>query len=120
MWFKIFINTDNIMRTSISDAKEHLKDFANVVKDKVDENTPEDTKTLLWNTQISQITRIWLKLFIKVYNDTFYAKFVEYWVMWREYKYNKPKWNIFYEWVWVWMFRRAWFALKDKFIYNWK
>lgn len=63
----------------------------------VDENTPEDTRTLLKNTKIE---------FAKKFGDTYswsvvnewldYAPIVEKGVSWKKFQYNKPKWVAFW------------------------
>ena len=68
---------------------EGLKDL----KEWIDSKTPEDTTTLLWNNKIQWVIKKWNVYFGRVYNDTDYAKYVEYGVRGKKYRYQKPKWN---------------------------
>lgn len=120
MWFKVEINTDEILRVSFDEARSFLKDKAQVVKEWVDSLTPEREKVLLKNNKISDVVRNWLRFSIKVYNETLYAIFVEYWVMWKIYNYHKPAWKIFFSWIWAAMFRKTWFKYKDSFNFKTK
>lgn len=114
MWFRINIDTNAILRNQKAKMKNKLDKFTDIVLDKINEKTPEDTKELLWNNQRSEIIENGDKLYSRVFNDTEYAPYVEYWV-WREFKYNKPKWKIFFTWIWAWMYWRTWKEVKDKF-----
>jgi len=114
MWFKVNINTNAILRNQKAKMIKKLDKYTDVVKKKIDEKTPEDTKELLWNTQRSEVIENGNKLYSRVFNNTEYAPYVEYWV-WREFKYNKPKGKIFFTWIWAGMFWRTWQEVKDKF-----
>lgn len=73
------------------------------LKEWVDEKTPEDTKTLLWNNQITQADIVWNTVMWKVFNDTEYAYKVEYWMP-RAVNYHKPKWTVFFKsWQYKWL-----------------
>jgi hypothetical protein len=71
------------------------------VKRKIEDKTPEDTKKLVWSYKIQEARQTWNIISWKVYNNTPYAYYVEYWVWGKIYKYNKPKGNIFKLWVWA-------------------
>ncbi len=117
MWFKINIDFTSIHHENIKEAKERLDKFADIVVEWVKWRTPEDTKTLLkaiWKTDQTQVlNRITQKVLDQKKLE--YTPYVEYWVLWRSYRYNKPKGTIFLVWVWAWMFRKTYFDLKDKF-----
>lgn len=95
-----------------------VNDWLKDLKNSIDNKTPEDTKTLLWNNDISEATQIWNTIIWSIFNTTKYWIFVEYWVWWNKYKYNKPKWNIFYKWVWARMFTRWFDEEKPKILNN--
>lgn len=90
----------------------------NTLKIAIDNKTPEDTKTLLWNNKIDFAITILDTTSWKIYNDTPYWLFVEYWVMSKKYNYNKPKWSIFYRWIWARMFTRWFDETKQEILNN--
>jgi hypothetical protein len=49
---------------------------------------------LLWNNKIEKAKQVWDYIIWKVYNETEYWKYVEYWVRWKSFNYHKPKWQI--------------------------
>lgn len=114
MWFRIEIDVNSLLKQQKSKMIKKLDKFTDIVKQKIDEKTPEDTKVLLWNNERSEVIDYWDKLHSRVFNDTEYAPYIEYWV-WREFKYNKPKGNIFYEWNWAWMYWRTRKEVKNDF-----
>lgn len=120
MWVRINIDFWAIKAKNLVEAKEMLDNFADKVLEWVKSRTPEDTQDLLkaiWKTwQTHEGTKIIQR--VKDKKWLVYTPFVEYWVWWNVYKYNKPKWTIFLVWVWAWMFRRTHFDLKDKFNEN--
>lgn len=115
MWFKVDININKLINQQKGNMIQKLDKFTDIVKDRVDEKTPEDTKDLLWSNQRSEVIINWSKLHSRVYNDTEYAPYVEYWVEWKFYEYHKPKWKTFYSWVWAWMYWRTKNEINNKF-----
>ena len=95
---------ENIIEKSLID---WVNKWLEILKNTIDSKTPEDTKTLLWNNKIKQAVPVWWVIKWSVENTTEYAIFVEYWVRWRDYNYHKPKWSVFYTWVWARMFARS-------------
>jgi len=91
-----------------------IDQLGTLAKEWVDEKTPEDTKRLLGNNKKIPTKREWSRVESWVMNDTPYVRHVEWWVKKRIYRYNKPKWNIFHEWVGVGMFRRTKAELMEK------
>lgn len=73
----------------------------------IEDLTPEDTTRLVNSYKIRWAKDEWNKIVWEVYTNVPYAIFVEYWVAWKAYRYNKPKWNIFNIWVWNRTFTRA-------------
>jgi len=103
---------DSLMQDIAKTIPEQYKAFISekqvVTKaDKVDEKTPESTKTLLWNNKQVKARKLWNNYIWSVENDTEYAVYVEYWVWWKDFNYNKPKWSNFYSWVGARMFTRT-------------
>jgi len=96
--------------------KSWIDEGLKILKDEVDRNTPEDTKTLLWNTEIFPATQFWDTITWEVSNSTDYVWFVEFWV-WKDYNYHKPKWTVFKKWTWARMFTQA-YETKQKEIIN--
>lgn len=94
---------------------EAINEALEYIKKKIDEKTPEDTKTLVWNNEIIKARSIWGEIIGSVQNTTWYAIYVEYGRSKTEgvpkigikYKYNKPKGSIFYEGVGARMFTRT-------------
>jgi hypothetical protein len=78
-----------------------------ILKNAIDSHTPEDTRTLLWNNKINRASNISWTIKWSVENNTEYAIYVEYWVRWKSFNYHKPKWSVFYSWVWARMFSKA-------------
>ena len=102
----IKINIDGVKKQIDKEVESKLLLALEYLKNEVDENTPEDTKTLLKNNKIDEIFKVWTKIIWSISNDTEYAQYVEYWVG-RNFNYNKPKGSIFYTWVWARMFTRT-------------
>lgn len=117
MWFSINIDFKKIKQDWLNEAKKQLDEFADLVVIWVKSRTPEDTKELLNSITKTKQTFTWRFILqqVKPNKEILYLGPVEYWVQWNTYNYNKPKWSIFYKWVWAWMFRRTHFDLKDKF-----
>lgn len=67
--------------------------------------TPEDTKTML-DSYVNTIKTTDEAIIWEVWNTAEHAIFVEYWVEWQKYNYHKPKWSVFYQWVWNRTFAR--------------
>ena len=101
-----------------SKIKKSLNEWLEKLKVSIDEKTPEDTKTLLGNNEIEKATTSWDYIVWKVFNETLYWIYVEYWVQSKEYNYNKPKWNIFYVWTWARMFTRWYDETKQEILNN--
>lgn len=77
------------------------------LKQQIDDRTPEDTKKLVGNNELIPVTRSWSITRGGVINRTPYAAYVEFGVYGKEYRYNKPKWFIFYKGVGARMYTRA-------------
>ena len=96
-----------------------------LIKRRIDEKTPEDTKELVGNNNIIKAEKFWSKIIWKVQNKTGYAIYVEYWrskiggvpKVGVSFKYNKPKGTIFSEGVGARMFSRTMDEERD-FIIN--
>ena len=87
-----------------------VKKWILLLSEEINANTPEKSKTLLGNNKVEDAKQIGDMIIAKVSNDTPYAGYVEYWVMWWWYNFHKPAWSIFYTapaWEWAWMFRRS-------------
>lgn len=84
-----------------------INNWLTFLKQKIEEKTPEDTRTLVWNYEKKDASVQWNIVSWKVLNRTPYAYWVEYGVWGRIYKYNKPKGNIFKIWVWARMMTRT-------------
>ncbi len=84
-----------------------INNWLTFLKQKIEEKTPEDTRTLVWNYEKKDASVQWNIVSGKVLNRTPYAYWVEYGVWGRIYKYNKPKGNIFKIWVWARMMTRT-------------
>lgn len=99
---------ENLLIEAINEALEYIKK-------RIDEKTPEDTKTLLGNNEIIEAKKVGTEIVGSVQNTTGYAIYVEYGRSKTEgvpkvgikYKYNKPKGTIFYEGVGARMFSRT-------------
>lgn len=100
---KFELNLGKYTKKLKSQLIDWISEWQVFLKNQIDSRTPEDTKTLLWNNQISEIIDTWWKILWSVYNDTEYALYVERW-LWREFNYHKPKWKVFKIWNWAKMF----------------
>ncbi len=118
MWFTINIDFSSIKKNHIADAKVQLDKFADEVVDEVKKNTPEDTLALLRAIRKTEQVEYAGKIYQSVKDMEWlkYTPYVEYWVGWRNFRYNKPKGNIFYVGVGAAMFRKAYAAKKNAFI----
>ena len=92
-----------------------INESLDMLKIEIDKNTPEDTKNLLWNTEITKAIHVNNRMAGKIFNDTEYWLYVEYW-LWRSFRYNKPKWSIFYIGNGARMFTRAFDKLENKIL----
>lgn len=108
-----FANIKKIVeKKAISSINESLQ----IIKSEVDANTPEDTGNLVASNKIEEARQEWNRIVWRVVNETEYAKFVEYWVWGKTYKYNKPKWRIFHIWIGARMFTKAFDGTRDTII----
>ena len=105
---------DNAIRKEIIALTSGIDLWLDLLKQESEKLTPEDTKTLLWNYEIDRAKISWNYVTGRVFNDTEYSEYVEYGVMGRIYKYNKPKWSIFKIWVWARMMTLAQENNRDK------
>lgn len=108
------IDFQKIKKEKENSAKKDFEIFAEIIKNKIDEKTPEKTKELIWNNIIWETIRFWKKYLKKIYNITPYVIYVEYWV-WKVFNYHKWK-KIYYTWIWAWMFLRT----KKEVIWNFR
>lgn len=90
-----------------------IKNALELLKNNIDSITPEDTRTLLSNNEISEVVAYNGKVSWKVFNTTPYAIYVEYWVSGKPYTYHKPKWVPFYNGIWNRTFAR-WIDMTKK------
>lgn len=104
---KIDKEFDLELKRQIVALSEGIDKSLDFMKKKIEDLTPEDTKELVWNYEIENATLKWNIISWKVYNNTDYAYWVEYWVAGRIFKYNKPKWIIFTIWIWARMMTKA-------------
>ena len=98
---------DEALKKLANNLADWINDATKFLKWKIEDLTPEDTKTLLWNYKIEPASQKGTIVSWKVFNDTPYAFWVEYWVGGRIFNYNKPKGNIFKIWVWARMMTTA-------------
>lgn len=76
-----------------------------ILEDELKRLTPEDTKEML-SSYVSETKTTDNAIVWEVWNTAEHAIFVEYWVEGQKYNYHKPKWSIFYQWVWNRTFAR--------------
>ncbi len=113
MKIKSKIDFNKIKKQTKEEYKEKLLKFAEILKIKIDEKTPEDTRTLIWNNEMSEVIEYRNKMYIKISNDTEYAYYVEYGV---GKIFNYHKWGqVFYTWEWAWFFARSIAEVEWKF-----
>ena len=111
----MFEKFENQMNSKIAKA---INKSLDILVKSIDEKTPEDTLTLLWNNDVKKAHLDWNYIKWSVFNDTKYWLFVEYWVHSSSYNYHKPKWTIFYRWIWARMFTRWYDEVKQEIINN--
>lgn len=98
---------DKEMREMRGKLVKWVNNATKFLKKEVEKRTPEDTKRLLKSNKIVAARPKWDTIVWAVENATPYAAYVEFWVRSRRYNYHKPKWTVFYRWVWARMFTRA-------------
>lgn len=103
---------DNLENKINEILESRVNECLEIVKQEIDKNTPENTKKLLWKNKIEKAKLVWNEIIWKVVNITKYVLYVEKWV-WKVFRYNKPKWTIFYKWDWVHMFAK-WFDFSQE------
>ena len=121
MWYNVNINYVAISKKYINIWSKKLDNFSSRVVKWVKSRTPEDKWKLeksIWKTEQTFTWRFILQQVKSLDPSVDYVPPVEYWVMWKVYNYHKPKWSVFFSWIWAWMFRKTWFDLKDKFNEN--
>lgn len=69
--------------------------------------TPENTREMVNSYRIEWLTRQWNNIVWTITNDADHAIYVEYGSTWLAFNYHKPKWSVFYTWVWNRTFARA-------------
>lgn len=104
---KVTFNADRLTKRFLGKLERWVNKTLDETKQLVDDKTPEDTKTLLWNNKLNPATVTWSTVKWSVSNNTPYVFFVEFGVWWKNYNYNKPKWSKFYSGVWARMFART-------------
>lgn len=97
----------NLEKTLMRKLEVGVKGALKLLKDNIDSITPEDTRTLLWNNETSEVVVYNGIVSGKIFNTTPYAIYVEYWVGWKPYTYHKPKWKPFYNGIWNRTFARG-------------
>lgn len=107
------INLGKIEQEAIKKIKNAIDDSLIELKKEVDSNTPIDSGTLILNNKIRKAEIKWDIISWSVYNDTWYAPYVEYWVWGKRYHYHKF-WKTFFVWVWARMFTRAYDKMKSQ------
>ena len=75
---RVEIDVNKIIENQRKSLKDDLKKFAWIIKEKVDEKTPEDTKELLGNNLIWPLEQVGTQIGIRVFNETEYAPYVEF------------------------------------------
>lgn len=118
---KVKFDKQKTINEIINQCKPKMENMAEVWLNYADNLIPEDTRHLLVNNKKKKLkaTSNWIVTWIE--NKTDYAVYVEYWVKGRVYDYHKPKWAIFYSWVWMWMYAKTKAYLEQntkKFITN--
>jgi hypothetical protein len=81
-----------------------IKKAVVVLEEELKRLTPEDTLEML-NSYESEVQSNWDSVEGTVWNKAEHAVFVEYWAE-KAYNYHKPKWSVFYKWVWNRTFAR--------------
>lgn len=109
------INWNAIENAIIKNATEAINQVLVKVQDEVNQNTPIDTGDLAQNTKIRPAEIVGGRISGSVYNETDYAKYVEYGVGGKTYNYHKAK-RIFYVGVGARMFTRAYDKMKATII----
>ena len=104
---KFEINVGRIIKWYEKRLKEGIDESTQLLKEEIDRNTPEDTKTLIWNNEIVPAKQVWDTIVGSVKNETEYWVYVEFWIWGKSFNYNKPKWTIFKTWVWARMFTKG-------------
>lgn len=124
-YWKFSLNLSGLMEKKEELLIEAINEALEHIKKRIDEKTPEDTKTLIWNNEIVKAKKLGDVIVGSVENKTKYGIYVEYGrsktegvpSVWLKFKYNKPKGTIFYEGVGARMFTRTMDEEKD-FIIN--
>lgn len=78
-----------------------------VLLDELKRLTPEDTKNMLESYVVKTAEVDWNQIVWEISNTAWYAIYVEYGIWWLQFNYHKPKWNIFFHWIWNRTFARA-------------
>lgn len=94
----------SLLDTWIGDA---INKWLKILKQSVNDKTPEDTLTLLGNNEIIGPIQQGSIIMWEVKNETPYATYVEYGIPGKKYNYHKPKWTVMYRWVGARMFTRT-------------
>lgn len=106
-------NFTKIFTKSKKNMTNRLDTFSQIMKETIKDNTPEKTRKLIGNIEEWQTIDNGRKIHKKIYNNTPYAKYVEYWV-WKIFNYHKG-WQVFYRWDGAGMFARSKKQLEWKF-----
>lgn len=124
-FWKFSLNLEGFIQKKEDLLIEAINDALDYIKKRIDEKTPEDTKTLVWNNEIVKAKKLGDVIVGSVENKTEYGIYVEYGRSKTEgvpsigikFKYNKPKGTEFYTGVGARMFTRTMDEEKD-FIIN--
>lgn len=107
---KIIIDYERVIEWKLIRA---IRQWLNLLLQELKKNTPEDTKEMLNSYKVIDVQKRWTNYIGIIGNKADHAIYVEYWRD-RVFNYHKPKWSVFYRWVWNRTFQRSLLAVQDK------
>lgn len=107
---KIIIDYERVIEWKLIRA---IRQWLNLLLQELKKNTPEDTKEMLNSYKVIDVQKRWTDYVGIIGNKADHAIYVEYWRD-RVFNYHKPKWSVFYRWVWNRTFQRSLLAVQDK------
>jgi hypothetical protein len=90
-----------------------IREWLNILLAELKKNTPEDTKEMLKSYKVVDVQKKWDTYIWVIGNTAKHSIYVEYWRD-KVFNYHKPKWSVFYRWVWNKTFQRSLLSVQDK------
>lgn len=113
---------DNLWDEIDSLIEEAMFEALSLWKNRLEEKTPEDKRDLVKWYDIQPLEKDWDIIKGTILNNVPHWIYVEFWLSkeewiptwWKKFNYHKPKWVVFYRWVWARMVTKTYDENQDE------